>query len=297
MGIRRKKLNDFVTFANDNRMKKLVCILACFSMIMGGSQLLAQKRNEAGFVVGDSYYLGELNPGCHFLNNHLTAGVFYKRNFSDRISLKIASNYTTLSGNDTATFHYLSNDIVGMETRKGSFTTSIVDMSAVCEINFLKYFTGASKNFWSPYLLVGVGATYQLSLDGSFVGESGDSYYTNMTGVGYDTLMYQKPGNLSVNFNFGCGVKYSLSEKIGIFAEWMVNKTFVDWLDGFYQEMPNKSVYDSYNAVQQIDYDKKMVDVQNICNTANKDWYFYFQVGLSFAFNFNNKNVCYDHLR
>ncbi len=290
------EIKCFIIFAIDILMKRLCRIVMLLAMLIS-TESIAQKRNEAGVVLGGGYYLGELNPGCQFLNTKPTFGAFYRRNFNDRVSLRVAANYTTFAGNDTVNKIFTSSP-AGLYSRKGHFTSTIADVNLMSEINFLKYFIGASRNRWTPYIIAGIGASYQISLEGGFIGEDGSEYITDMTGVKLvnDTAGYvfNKPGNISLNVNFGLGVKYSVTDRVGLFAEWVMNKTFVDWMDGFYyiegnEELSNGAAGGNFN------YNK--INAQHICNTATKDWYSYLQIGISFAFNMTNKNDCLDHLR
>ena len=270
------------------QMKKISLIIVCICFFCG-ERCVAQKRNEFGFMGGDSYYLGELNPGAQFMNNHLTYGVFYRRNIGDRISVRMSGNFASISGNDT-----LANVFgrkVGIISRQGEFHSNIIDLSAMCEINFLNYFIGASRYFWTPYMILGVGGMYQMSLKGSFVGEDKTKYVTDMSGVyqkDNGSVCWGKPADLTANVCFGFGFKYSVSDRIGIFGEWIMHKTFVDWLDGFY--FANES--GTFEQGGKVNY-----NCTHICNSATNDWYSFCEFGISFAFNMTSKNDCYEHLR
>ncbi len=84
-------------------------------------------------------------------------------------------------------------------------TLSINDVSLVGEFNFFDYDIGSEKNNISPYLFGGIsGLSYKISSD---------------------TLR----GNAALTF--GVGLKYSLSDRIGMGFEWGMRKTFTDKLD------------------------------------------------------------------
>lgn len=278
------------------QMKKL-CLVILSVVALGVTNCYSQMRNDLGFVGGGSYYLGELNPGMQFANVHASFGAYYRRNFGQRLSARLSANYASISGKDT------KNSIFGRELgyvpRQGEFKSNLVDVSATLEINFLNYFIGASRYFWTPYMILGAGGTYQLSLSGSFVGEDpslGYSYVISnddtqrLKGTETTTIM-EKPSKITPNLNFGFGFKYSVSDRIGLFAEWVMHKTFIDWLDGFYFDKKYIGATAGFwNQDDRIDY-------AHICDTSTKDWYSFFQLGICFAFNLSNKNDCYDHLR
>ena len=282
------------------QMKKL-CLVILSVVTLGVSNGYSQMRNDFGFVGGGSYYLGELNPGTQFANVHASFGAYYRRNFGQRLSARLSANYASISGKDTQ--KSIFGKELGYAPRKGEFKSSLVDVSATLEINFLNYFIGASRYFWTPYMILGAGGTYQLSLSGSFVGEDptlGYSYVITNDDIqrrkwpehSTKTIMTKpKPSKITPNLNFGFGFKYSVSDRIGLFAEWVMHKTFIDWLDGFYfDDEYIRAESDSWNEYDRIDY-------AHICDVSTKDWYSFFQLGICFAFNLSNKNDCYDHLR
>ena len=248
---------------------------------------MAQKRNEFGIVAGDGYYLGDLNKGYQFVNNHVVFGAFYRRNFGHRLAVRLTTNYATISGNDSTTT--ITGRNVGYIPRQGSFESKILEAAITCEINYLEFIPGKSHNTWSPYVLLGAGAAYQLSLDGTFVGENPQNkYITNNEGVftsGGDSLT-TKPAVIAPNVCFGIGFKFAITERIGIFAEWTMHNTFVDWFDGFYYDQYDMNVENS-----------KIRDLGHVRDASTTDWYSFLEAGVSFAFNFSNKNSCLDHLR
>lgn len=275
------------------QMKKL-CLVILSVVTLGVSNGYSQRRNDFGFVGGGSYYLGELNPGTQFANVHASFGAYYRRNFGQRLSARLSANYASISGKDTK--KSIFGKELGYAPRKGEFKSTLVDVSATLEINFLNYFIGASRYFWTPYMVLGAGGTYQLSLSGSFVGEDPSNLYdiTNdeiqsSNGQSIKRIMNKHP-EITPNLNFGFGFKYSVSDRIGLFAEWVMHKTFIDWLDGFYFDKKYIEAADSDSWDRKIDY-------AHICDVSTKDWYSFFQLGICFAFNLSNKNDCYDHLR
>lgn len=284
------------------QMKKL-CLVILSVVTLGVSNCYSQMRNDFGFVGGGSYYLGELNPRTQFANVHASFGAYYRRNFGQRLSARLSANYASISGNDAK--KSIFGKELGYVPRQGEFKSNLIDVSATLEINFLNYFIGASRYFWTPYMILGAGGTYQLSLSGSFVGEDpslGYSYDITNDNIqrkkgDETTTIMSKPSfkgktvNITPNINFGFGFKYSVSDRIGLFAEWVMHKTFIDWLDGFYFDKEYiDATAEFWNQDDRIDY-------AHICDRSTKDWYSFFQLGICFAFNLSNKNDCYDHLR
>lgn len=280
------------------QMKKL-CLVILSVVTLGVSNCYSQMRNDFGFVGGGSYYLGELNPRTQFANVHTSFGAYYRRNFGQRLSARLSANYASISGNDAK--KSIFGKELGYVPRQGEFKSNLIDVSATLEINFLNYFIGASRYFWTPYMILGAGGTYQLSLSGSFVGEDPSLRYSYV--ITNDDIqrrkwpdpsttgIMSKHAKITPNINFGFGFKYSVSDRIGLFAEWVMHKTFIDWLDGFYFDK------DYIDANPNSWNDNDRIDYAHICDRSTKDWYSFFQLGICFAFNLSNKNDCYDHLR
>ena len=92
-------------------------IILAFLMIV---KLGQAQHSEIGVMGGTSYYLGELNPSIQVANKVNPAiGVFYRRNWSKRYSLRIGGNYGKLAATDNNTSTEISN------FRKISFSSSL----------------------------------------------------------------------------------------------------------------------------------------------------------------------------
>ena len=60
----------------------------------------AQKGIEAGAFVGVSNYLGDLNTYLDLTRPGISAGLFAKRNFNNRVSLRGGFHFSRVSGTD-----------------------------------------------------------------------------------------------------------------------------------------------------------------------------------------------------
>ena len=252
--------------------KVIIIILLVFCSCF---QLSAQ-RTELGVFLGEGYYLGETNPGKHFLNSKFTGGVYVKRDIGTRIALRLSVNYGTLVGNDSTSMYFPSRD--------AHFKSNILDTKAMVEINFLPFEVGKNAYYFTPYMVGGLGTVYQLIFAGGFLN---DSYISNKNGVfrASDNLqILRKNSSLALTFAFGFGVKYSIAKNISVQAEWLMHKTYVDWLDGVYYYNKNL-VNDRYK------------DIEYICDTSNNDWYSFVQIGISYMFDVAWNKKCIDHLR
>jgi len=186
-------------------------IIALFSFPASAQTL------EIGLFGGGSYYLGEMNPTIPFKNTKLAYGAIARFNANKRWAFRLSYQRGGIVGVDTKTGR--------VEEQNYSFESTVNDISAVAEFNFLEYFTGSNKVFFTPYLFAGFGY-YITDMSSSFV------------------------------IPFGFGFKYSVSKRIGLGLEWGMRKTFSDQLDGVnsleYQTGidigdDNNSTWDWYN--------------------------------------------------
>ncbi|MDL2241060.1 DUF6089 family protein, partial [Bacteroidales bacterium OttesenSCG-928-K22] len=224
-----------------------------------------------GINGGASYCLGDINPGKHFIESDYTFGAYYRYNFSRRISFKMSANY--------AKFH--SSDQISKEdlVRNAWFKSNIIDISLRGEINFLPFYIGAKREVITPYLTGGVSMAVPLKVEGGFLD---DTYKFNEHGLITPTESLTNNSNVAPSLAIGFGVKVSLSKKLGMHAEWVMNKTFVDWLDGIYY-YNNEAFFKRNNILY-------------VCNTANSDWYSMIQIGISYKFETPEKKKCLEHI-
>jgi hypothetical protein len=162
--------------------------------------LSAQKYFDLGLTGGASYYLGDINPSRHFYRPSPAVGAFGRYNLNKREAIRLSLTYMSIKGSDAD----FSNTY--QQLRNASFNVSFLEIASTFEFHFLPYIINKKENGFSPYLYGGIGYL-------AFV---------------------NTPNNKGNRFNvpFGMGVKYSLSEKVGIGVEWGMRKTFNDLMDG-----------------------------------------------------------------
>ncbi|NOX86688.1 MAG: hypothetical protein GXO86_12120 [Chlorobi bacterium] len=174
------------------RAKKLaglaIMIITVFSGLPSSAQTL-----EVGLFGGGSYYLGEMNTGTHFKNTNLAYGILGRLNTNRRLAYTLSYYRGTIEGTDNVTGRVVEQDY--------SFKTHINDISATVSFNFLEYFTGSKRHFWTPYVFGGIGFSFSRL-------------------------------STALTVPFGLGFKFGISEHLGLGVEWGMRKTFTDYLDG-----------------------------------------------------------------
>ncbi len=113
-------------------------------------QLRAQTW-EIGGSVGESGYVGDLNPNNPLKFTDIGGGGFLKRNFNNYLSLKASYTYATIQGNDNTS----SNP--QLYARNLSFSTSLSELSLIAEFNFMDYIPEIGRNRYTPFIFAGFG--------------------------------------------------------------------------------------------------------------------------------------------
>jgi len=180
-------------------MCRLLSILL-FSLFIVTSNVIAQRKKEAGFFLGTSYYLGDINSTRQFYAPSPSLGVLFKYYLNDRHCLRFHGFYGQFRANDLDFPNEFQQQI-----RKQSFSAALLDADAIYEFNFLPFKYSDRKVVFSPFLFGGIG--YE------FVLRAGNNIGNHMT------------------IPFGTGIKYLASRKVTIGIEWSFRKTFQDNID------------------------------------------------------------------
>ena len=195
-------------------MKKIL-----FFLLFAGIGLASRSQTmEVGLFGGLSYYLGELNPGVHFMSPRPAYGALARVNFNSRLAIKANVYRGKVTGDD------LKGN--GNELRGLNFESPVTDVSFMGEFNFFDYFTGSRRNRLTPFIFGGIGVYWFNPTSG---GVKLHDLGTEGQNVGFDG---RKPYKLySFSIPFGIGVKFSLNSRFSVSGEWGLRKTFSDYLD------------------------------------------------------------------
>lgn len=228
---------------NRRGIRNIVGLIAGLAMMILSSSVSAQTL-EVGLFGGGSYYLGEMNPAVPFKNTQLAYGAIARYNQDLRWSFRLSYQRGGIKGYDEQTGR--------LEPQDYSFEAKVNDISLVAEFNFLEYFTGSRRNFFTPYIFGGVG----YSILSNVSSEASDSFKNSFV------------------IPFGFGFKYSVSKKIGIGLEWGMRKTFTDYVDGV-------------NSIEYQTGDASLSDAAD-----NWDWYNLFGLSVTYKINLRSKLKC-----
>lgn len=227
----------------------ILYVLCAIALLLCGT-IKAQDRLEMGFMGGVSYYLGDLNQSQQFKSARPALGILVRYAINDRLAAKvnlfgggIAGEYP-FAGEKYPIIRPksdVSDNIEGIVTGgKYEFSRMLLSVGFMGEVNFRSFdhVFNKSESLWTPYLTMGLGATFYKS-------------YADKTSGKTDFVL---------SLPFGLGVKYKISKWLRVGVEWTMHKTFADDLDlvepKANQINPNDPYGSNYHTV-----------------THNNDWY------------------------
>jgi hypothetical protein len=250
------------------------------AMLLAGIMLASQaQRTELGVFGGGSFYMGDLNPKMPFELTQPAYGVVYRHNFNNRVAIKANLIRGTVTGDDLVTKY--------REERGINFISDIYEAAVMMEFNFLDYFTGSSYSYISPYLFGGVGA-FMFDPKANYAGTQYDLRQEQTEGISYSQF--------AIAFPFGIGVKYSLTNTIGLTLEWGMRKTTTDYLDDV-STIYNTQAMGLDNAqnpqpVFPFDPSGNFREGMQRGNSKDNDWYSFAGLSVIFRINFRGKADC-----
>lgn len=187
-------------------MKRILIALAAALAILplsAGAQTDTESyRFDIGGGLGMSGYLGDANESNLFHSPGFAANIQGRYLFNERTSIRAQLTGMTLSGN-TADF---DNALPG--ARDYSFSAFAADLSFRGEFNFFPYGIGETYRRlrrFTPFIAIGLGTT--------------------LSSAGSSTAV-------ALSLPMGAGIKYKLSQRLNLIADFTMTKVFGDKLDG-----------------------------------------------------------------
>lgn len=254
-------------------MKKLLVLLT--AMVAGFSTLQAQRSDEVGVFIGGSYYVGDLNPSGHL--NSLTRpalGAVYRHNFNMRLSVAGSLLFGSIQGIDARSSSY------EQQQRNLSFRSSLYELAARAEFNFIEYKIGDDRYQFTPFMFLGV-AGFNFNPRAS-IGNQWVALQPLKTEGQSKAYM-----RTQVSVPFGAGIKANMAKRIGLVIEWGLRKTFTDYLDDVSTTYADPATLLANGGPLAVALaDRSTTTRENTGrqrgNPRNKDWYSYAGLTLTF---------------
>ena len=181
---------------------------------------------EFGVLGGVSQYFGDLNPDLHFNTPKAVFGLFFRKQITNYIAVRIQGQFAQLGYSDV----YNTQNAFDLR-RNLSFNTNVWQLGLQGDFNFFRFIPGDGDHRATPYLTIGIG---MFSFD-PYAYLAGQKYYLRELGTeGQGSAAYpdRKPyNNIAAYIPLGIGYKYNLNPKMNIGIEAVYNFTTTDYLD------------------------------------------------------------------
>jgi len=182
------------------------------------------SKYEIGINAGTLIYQGDLTPDAvgSFKTPGLVVGLYGSRRLTNSLALRLDLSHGQLRGDDAK---YNSPD--WRQERALKFKTPVTEVAALLVVNAL----GTDRKF-SPYLFAGLGYTFlRIRRDYS---RFNYEYFAD-EGLGEELqrdIDHDLPRS-EFHVPVGVGVRYALSNKVGLNVESAYRHISTDYLDGF----------------------------------------------------------------
>lgn len=208
-----------------NMRKFLAAVAICLPSVLFAQHSIRQE-GEFGLNLGAAHYFGDLNTRAHINRPKIAAGVFFRKNFSNYIALRVGANFAQVGYSDVYNDH---NEF--MQRRNLSFNSNIWELAVQGDFNFYRFMPGEDEFRFTPYITFGAGIfnydPYAFLNDEKYflrpLGTEGQGDTSYPDRKQYSTMALAVP--------FGVGFKYSINERMNIGFEIVHRFTNTDYLD------------------------------------------------------------------
>lgn len=180
-------------------------------------------QGEFGFSFGGAHYFGDLNTRVALNRPKPVVGVFFRKQFTNYIGLRVAAHYAQVGYSDV----YSKNTY--QKARNLSFNSNIWELTVQGDFNFFKFVPNDPNFLFTPYITLGVGMfTYD-----PYAFLDGKKEYLRPLGTEGQTLGIGRKeySTMSICIPFGVGIKYNISPRTNISFEIAHRFTGTDYLD------------------------------------------------------------------
>ncbi len=256
-------------------MKKALLYITLILIALKAYSQTPYSSWELGIFGGSSYYLGELN-NQHFLPLNYALGPRLRYNYDQRMGIRAGVTFGNISGDDANSNNSFNRD------RNFSFTSRLIEASALWEMNFLPYSALDEKAYLAtPYFFLGIGY-------------ANHNPKASFNGILINTQSLQTEGNSYskhiLSLPMGVGIKMRLN-RFGFELSWGIRKTYTDYLDDVSTNfLPAADASSASQASIANTTQYENVDNVKRGDLYNKDWYVF--TGLNIYVNLTKKDVC-----
>ena len=265
---------------------------------IGASAGVMNSLTDIGGKAGlGKKYFKDLNIG----NNQFNGSIYFTATYKEAVAVRIEGTFGHVKAYDSILKAVQST--TPRYNRNLSFSSKIFEISAVAEFYPLFIFVNwASRDDYppkySPYLLGGIGY-YSFNPQTILNGRVVNLKPLSTEGQGFAEYPDRRPYKLQqVNFPIGAGVKYELSSRLNLRAEFLYRILATDYLDDLSTKYIDQSLFSKYFTGTQLAdalalNDRRRIDAEYPINplggqirgkATNNDAYFSFNIKLGLNF-------------
>lgn len=267
-------------------MKFLIGIFFLLLIQSSKAQQTFGEKSELGFMLGGSYYTGELNRLGHFQQMYFAGGGIFRYNLNPRVALRGTAYAGRIEGNDASARN------AAYQNRNLSFRSLLIEGAFGLEFNYLTYVTSRTygERYWySSYMFIQMSAFY-FNPKAEFEGTMYELQPLGTEGQGTPLSNRGNYRRVQPSIPMGLGFKINLTKKVQFFTEYGIRLTFTDYLDdvkGVYVDPIELAAYNGEIAAALSDRSLNSMGTGGR-NTgmrrgdgAFNDWYAFFGAGLT----------------
>ncbi len=274
-------------------MLKYTFILLCcvfFWLNLCAQRPTRLSRSEFGFLVGGMYYIGDLNPIKQFKNTQLAGGIMYRFNIHSRLSVRGNLIYGNIEGDDSQSSSIL------LKNRNLNFNSSIIELAAGVEFNYLPFEIGHDRYKGTAYILTEIGFFHMNPMT-KFEGDNIALQPIGTEGQGTSLSSHKNYSLTQLCVPVGAGIRMSLGERASLNLEFGLRKTFTDYIDDVHSDTyidPVKLA--SQNGSTAASLSNRSLDGSRFGKrgtSSTNDWYVF--TGMMLTFKLGNPSNCFYH--
>lgn len=192
----------------------------------------------------------------------LSGSVYFSALYQQLVGVRLEATWGSLEGADSVLKGASHPGSVSRYNRNLNFRTNINEVAAIAEFYPLTLFAKEQLPVLSPYLMAGLGYyrfNPQINVNGRYV----DARPLRTEGQEFPGFKDNETYNTKqVNVPVGIGVKYELSQRFTIRAEFLHRFLFTDYLDDVSRNYTDRSLFDQYLSPVQADLANAVYDLK-----------------------------------
>jgi len=271
-----------------NKVRYLLILILFSPTIAQAQRANNRSRSELGFLVGGSYYLGDLNQYGHFKDLQPAGGLIYRLNINSRLALRFNAMYGSVKADDKdSRYSQLRN-------RNLNLKSDIWELGGGLEFNYWPFQIGHPRYKGTAYLLVEL-AVFHFNPKTTYNDKEVVLQEIGTEGQGSNLSSKNNYVRTQLSLPIGLGCRFSLGKWMSLGIEYGIRKTFTDYLDDVgSSSYLSSSDLAAANGQMAAELGNKTLNQSRYGargDASTKDWYAF--VGMSLTVRLGNPSKCF----